>query len=130
MRRSIIMVGALLLLGSASQAQDKAKNRELKDRVKLEGHIVCIGCTLAKEVGANSQCTLHAKHALGFLDKAGKLWPIVDNARGHLVMTNKKLRDKDVRVFGWSYKKLQHLEIWNYELKKGKKWLGYDFCKT
>ena len=156
MRRSIVLVGALLILASATQCQEKAqektqektqekaqekaqektqekaqeKKRELKDRVKLEGRIVCVGCTLAMEFGTNSQCTLHSKHAQGFLDNDGKLWAIVDNARGHKVMTNRKIRDQEIRVFGWPYKKHQHLEVWKYELKKAKKWIGYDFCKT
>ena len=123
---------ALLALAALPQdkAQDKSKKRELKDRVKVEGKIVCVGCTLAEEYGANAQCTLHAKHALALLDTEGKLWTIVDNARGHLVITNKKLRNQTVRVFGWPYKKHQHIEIWKYELKKREKWIGYDFCKT
>ena len=121
-------VAALFAL--AALPQDKPKKRELKDRVKVEGRIVCGGCTLAEEYGANAQCTLHAKHAQAFLDTKGKLWTIVDNARGHLVIANKKLRNQAVRVFGWPYKKHQHIEIWKYELKKREKWVGYDFCKT
>lgn len=128
MKPMVVVLGAVLLAAAAGRAQEK--KRDLKDRVKLEGRIVCVGCTLAEEVGADAQCTLHAKHAQGFLDKEGKLWAIVDNARGHLVRTNRKLRDKAIRVFGWPYKKHQHLEIWKYELRDGDKWIGWDFCKT
>ena len=110
---------------SQDKSQDKPKKRELKDRVKVEGKIVCVGCTLAEEYGANAQCTLHAKHAQALLDTEGKLWTIVDNARGHLVITNKKLRNQTVRVFGWPYKKHQHIEAstWTTSRRSTTRWV-------
>ena len=96
----------------------------------MEGKFVCIGCTLAKEFGVEAQCTLHAKHALGFLDGDGKLWTIVDNARGHKVITNRELRGQDVQVYGWKYKKHQFVELWRYKVKDEKNWIGYDYCRT
>ena len=128
--RTLALWAALAALVAGAQDKEPAKKRDMKERKWLEGRIVCVGCTLATDVGANAQCTLHAKHAQGFLDKDGKLWAIVDNARGHLVRTNRKLRDQEIRAFGWPYKKHQHLEIWKYELKKEEKWIAYDYCKT
>ncbi len=111
-------------------AQDKAPKRELKDRVEIAGKVVCVGCTLEKEAGADPQCTLHAKHAQGLLAADGTIWTLVDNAKGHLLMTNGKLRDKEVKILGWKFPKGQYIEVSKYQLKEGDKWVAYDYCKT
>ncbi len=121
---------AIVALGLCSSVQDVAKKRELKDRVEIEGSIVCIGCTLEKTAGADAQCTLHAKHAQGLLDAEGKLWTFVDNAKGHIVMTNDKLRGKELKVMGWKFAKGQYLELSKYQVKEGDKWVAWDYCKT
>jgi hypothetical protein len=107
------------------------RKRDLKDRIWIEGKIVCIGCALEKQDGgADAQCTLHAKHAQGLLLTDGTLWTFVDNARGHLVVTNKKLLGKTVKVYGWKFAKAQYVELWKYQVKEGDKWIGWDYCKT
>lgn len=126
--KTLAVVAALLGLGTFAVAQEK--KRELKDRVELEGTIVCVGCELTKESGADSQCTLHAKHAQGLLLKDGTLWTILDNGRGHVVRTNDKLRGKEVKVHGWKYPKAQTIELWRYSIKDGDKWTQFDYCKT
>ncbi len=131
MRIMVIGLSLLLVAGAFAQTPGKPlKKRTMKDRVWAEGKIVCIGCTLQAESGVDAQCTLHAKHAQGFLTKDGKLWTLVDNTRGHRVITNAKLLGKDVKVYGWPFKKHQYVELWKYSLKKGEKWVAYDFCKT
>ncbi len=127
--RTVAVVLALVGL-SAGEPQEK-KKRDLKDRVEIPGTIVCIGCTLAnQDGGAESMCTLHAKHAQGLLMSDGTLWTFVDNDRGHLVITNAKLRGKEVKIKGWKFAKTQYIEISKYEVKDGDKWAAYDFCKT
>lgn len=79
--KTLVAVCALLAVAAAPE---QAKKRDLKDRVEIAGKIVCIGCTLEKESGAEAQCTLHSKHAQGLLDAEGKLWTFVDNAKGHM----------------------------------------------
>lgn len=131
MRRLAIL---LILSGLAPAAQDpvkKPEKRKPSDRQWIEGRIVCVGCALEnQDGGADSQCTLHAKHAQGLLAADGTLWTFVDNARGHHVVTNAKLRDKEVKVFGWKFAKAQYVEVSKYQLKTGDKWVGYDYCKT
>lgn len=125
-----IAVAAIGLVAFAQDAQ-KFRKRENKDRQELAGKIVCIGCTLEKQDGgADAQCTLHAKHAQGLLLADGTLWTFVDNAKGHLVITNAKLRDKEVKVLGWKFPKAQYIELSKYQIKDGTKWVAYDFCKT
>ena len=127
MHALLAVLGAFALLASG---QDAAKKRELKDRVEIQGTVVCIGCALEKSAGADAQCTLHAKHAQGLLDSDGKLWTFVDNAKGHIVMTNDKLRGKQVKVLGWKYPAGQYLEVFKYQVKEGESWVAYDYCKT
>ena len=121
---------AVAIIGALSPAQDAGKKRELKDRVEVEGTIVCIGCTLQEQSGADAQCTLHSKHAQGLLGKDGLLYTFLDNAKGHLVMTSDKLRGKEVKLFGWKYPKSQVLEVSKYKVKEGDAWVQWDYCKT
>ncbi len=112
-------------------AQDKPKKRENKDRKEYAGKIVCVGCSLEnQDGGADPQCTLHSKHAQGLRMEDGTLWSIVDNAKGHLVVTNAKLRGKDVKLLGWKFPKAQYVEVSKYQIKEGDLWVAYDFCKT
>jgi hypothetical protein len=120
---------ALSALGFLAPSQEGAKKRELKDRVEIAGKIVCIGCTLEKEAGAEAQCTLHSKHAQGFMATDGTLYTFVDNAKGHMVMTNVKLKDKEVKILGWKYAKGNYVEVFKYQVKEGDKWVAYDYCK-
>lgn len=123
----------------AARAQDKppadpadapVAKRTLAQRVEIPGRIVCIGCWLDKRAGAESQCTLHAKHAQGLLAADGTLWTLVDNARGHGVITKAKLRDKEIEIKGWRYPKGQYVEVWSYQLRDGGAWTGWDWCKV
>lgn len=125
--KTLVAVCALLAVAAAPE---QAKKRDLKDRVEVAGKVVCIGCTLEKEAGAEAQCTLHSKHAQGLLDAEGKLWTFVDNAKGHIVATNAKLKDKEVRILGWKFPKGQYIEVSKYQVKEGEKWVAYDYCKT
>jgi hypothetical protein len=113
-------------------AQDKPQSkRKLEDRQWIEGKIVCLGCTLAaQEGGAESECTLHAKHAQGLLAPDGTLWTFVHNTKGNCVMTDERLRDKEVKIFGWKFAKAQYIEVFKYQVKEGDKWRPYDFCKV
>src|SRR5262245_27639618 len=102
--KSLLLIAALV--AAFALPQEKAKKRDLKDRVDVPGTIVCIGCTLENQAGgADAQCTLHAKHAQGLLAADGTLWTFVDNAKGHLVITNEKLRGREVKVLGWKFSK-------------------------
>src|SRR6185436_17570803 len=120
------LIAVIALLGLVQDA----KKRDLKDRVEIAGTIVCLGCTLEKQSGADAQCTLHAKHAQGLLASDGTLHTFVDNAKGHIVMTNEKLRGKEVKILGWKYPKSNYIEVSKYQVKDGDKWVAYDYCKT
>ncbi len=121
----------LALAGTTFALQDAFKKRDKKDRQEYAGTFVCIGCTLERQDGgADSQCTLHAKHALGFRMEDGTLWTFVDNERGHGVITHPKLRDKEAKVLGWKFPKAQYLEISKFQLKGGDKWTAWDYCRN
>ena len=127
--KMMLLIAALA--GLAALPQEKAKKRELKDRIEIPGTIVCIGCTLENQPGgAEAQCTLHARHAQGLLAPDGTLWTFVDNAKGHLVIGNEKLRGKEVKVLGWKFPKAQYVELSKYQVNEGGKWVAYDYCKS
>jgi hypothetical protein len=125
------MAAIVAVLALAAGAQEKFKKRDLKDRQEIAGKIVCIGCTLEQQDGgADSQCTLHAKHAQGILMADGTLWTLVDNGRGHHLITSDKLKGKEVKVLGWKFPRAQYIEAWKFQLKDGDKWVPYDYCKV
>lgn len=127
------VLAALLTLAAAglAVADGAARKRDLKERIELEGTIVCIGCTLEQQDGgADAQCTLFAKHAQGLQLADGTVWTFVDNARGHGLITNEKLRGKAIKLLAWKFPKAQYLEAWRYSLKQGDAWEQYDFCKA
>ncbi len=131
--RATAVLPAVLMLGAMafSQSESKHGKRQLKDRVEISGTIVCVGCTLQnQDGGADAQCTLHAKHAQGLLAPDGTLWTFVDNAKGHIVIANEKLRGKEVKVLGWKFPKAQYVEICKYQVKDGDRWAAYDYCKN
>ena len=113
---------------TALAEEAKVKKRQFKDRQEFVGTIACIGCELEKR-GANAQCTLHAKHAQGLLAKDGTLWTFIDNTRGHHLIKHKKLLGKPIKVVGWKFAKTQYIEAWSYYVKKGDKWVHWDYCK-
>jgi hypothetical protein len=131
MRNLLLAIFSVLLLLTNTIAQDKKFDKhKLSERQVCKGKIVCIGCTLeAQEGGADAQCTLHAKHAQGLLMLDGTLWTFVDNAKGHRVITNEKLRGKEVEILGWKWAKAQYIEVSKYKVKEGTKWVLYDYCK-
>ena len=110
-------------------AEDAPKKHDFAKIASVEGTIVCLGCELEKQ-GADAQCTLNSKHAQGLRAADGTLWSLVDNDRGHGVITNEKLRGKDVRLKGWKFEKALFVEVWQYEVKDGDKWILYSFCAT
>lgn len=126
MKRLLLALSVLLPVAVTAGEGDK-RARDFKKLVVVQGTIVCLGCELEKD-GAEAQCTLHSKHAQGLKDSEGKLWTIVNNGRGNGVITNEKLRGKEVKVHGWAFAKAQYVDVWQYELKSGDKWVMQSHC--
>ena len=74
----------LAATGVLASSQEKAPKRELKNRIEIGGRIVCVGCTLEKEAGADAQCTLHSKHAQGLQGSDGLLYTFLEIGRAHV----------------------------------------------
>jgi hypothetical protein len=89
-----------------------------------------VGCHLESNYGADAQCTLHAKHAQGFLAEDGTLYTLLDNARGHLVATDRKLRDRKMRLEAYRFPKAQVLEVIRFQLEEGGAYVQWDYCRT
>lgn len=124
------ILAASVLAGMIAVAAFADAPKGAKEEIVKEGQLVCVGCHLQKEHGADAQCTLYAKHAQGLLASDGTLWTLIDNTRGHAFVTDKKLAGKPIRIHGWAFPKTQVLEIHRYDLQEGGKWAAYDYCKT
>jgi hypothetical protein len=101
-----------------------------KQRIEVAGTLVCLGCHLEKEYGAEAQCTLHAKHAQGFLAEDGTLYTLLDNGRGHLLITEKKLAGAPLRLEAYAFPKTQILEVIRFKKKEGGEWVQHDYCRN
>lgn len=99
-----------------------------RERATIGGKIVCVGCYLAT-YGAQAQCTLYAKHAQGLLAEDGALYTFLDNARGHALIAEKKLRDRTAKIEAFRFPKAQVLEVVRYQLEEGGAFVQYDYCK-
>jgi hypothetical protein len=120
-----------IALALALLAQDKFKPRDLKDRAEIPGTLVCIGCALEKQDGgAQSECTLFARHAQGLKTEDGSVWTFVNNTKGNYLITTEKLRGKEVKILGWKFPKAQYIEVSKFLLKAGDKWVLWKYCKT
>jgi hypothetical protein len=108
---------------------DEPPAKSDREKVVLTGKLVCVGCHLEKAHGAEPQCTLHSKHAQGFLAEDGTIYTLLDNARGHFLVTDKKLKDRPVKLQAYRFPKAQVLEVVRYEVEEGGKWVAYDYCK-
>ena len=124
-----VVVGVAALALSEEHPAGGVDAGKKKAEVVKEGVLVCVGCHLEKEHGASAQCTLHAKHAQGLLAPDGSLWTLLDTARGHTLVTDRKLLGKPIRLHGWGFPKAQVLEAHRYDLKEGEAWVAYDYCK-
>lgn len=130
----IAMTSTLFVLNAEDKAEgkkeEKVKERDLKDRVWMEGKIVAIDAWLKEKHGAKSEATLYSKGRMGFVKKSdGTLHTFIDNTRGHNFLGRKKLKGQEIKVQGWAFKNTNYVEIWRYQLKKDGKWIDYDFCK-
>ena len=116
-------------LRALAEEETQVAKRAFEDRKEYVGTIVCLGCELEKR-GADAQCTLHAAHAQGLLAEDGTLWTFIDNARGHHLITNKKLLGQPIKVVGWKFPKAQYIEAHSYYVKKGEEWVHWDYCRV
>lgn len=117
------------LVAVGAHAQGAPKKRTLAERIEIPGTVVCIGCELEKGAGADAQCELYSKHAQGLRDAEGNLWTFLDNLRGHALVTQRRYRDREVKLLGWKYPKTMYVEVWKYQIKGDDQWFAYDFCK-
>lgn len=127
----VLLNFAVCAVAEEKSSQPGPSSDRLKKSEVFEGKIACIGCfiqTLDPE--SNPQCTLHSKHAQGLITGDGSAFTILDNSRGHLLITNPKWKGKEMKIRGWKFPKTQMIEISKFQLKDGEKWVDYDFCKS
>ena len=111
MKRILIVAVALIAMVQISYAGGWKTGKGLEKMV-IKGELVCVGCSLKKLDGANSQCDLFAHHAIGFKTADGSYWSIMDNAAGHdVIRAHELLEKKSATISGWLYPVANMVEI-------------------
>jgi hypothetical protein len=118
------------IVAAALAAAGDDAPRPKKQRVEVAGKLVCVGCYLEREYGADAQCTLYAKHAQGFLAEGGTLYTLLDNGRGHALIAEKKLAGVPLVLEAWAFPKAQVLEAIRFRKKEGEAFVQYDWCRN
>ena len=110
-RKTIATITMILVSVTFACAGGWDKNKGL-EQITITGELVCLGCSLKKLNGQNSQCSLYSQHAIGFKAQDGTLWNLVENANGHdIIRAHKLLGNKKATITGWLYPIAHQIEI-------------------
>jgi hypothetical protein len=84
----------------------------------LHGKLVCVGCSLKKAAGSNSQCGIYTTHNIGLRLGDGSLWNFVNNETGHdIIFSHNLLEGKKAKITGFLYPTAHMIEILSIEVK-------------
>jgi len=108
--KALLLMAVLSLAGAANAGSfDTNKGME---RMKIEGQLVCTGCSLKKLSGANAQCSLYSLHDIGLKLADGTLWTFVNNEKGHdIIRAHHTVLNKKADISGWLYPNAHQIEI-------------------
>lgn len=79
----------------------------------ITGEIVCIPCTLQKEVKAKSDCKTYG-HSYGLKTDDGKLWSMLINNRSKELLSE-KYTGKKVEIIGKKITKAQYIDLYSFK---------------
>lgn len=94
------------------------KSAPLKDereKVILEGQLICLSCEFKKEFQANSQCEKYG-HQHVLKTYTGEIYHFIENDRTSNLIRKDEYQDKVIRVIGTLYKDSNVIDIISYEL--------------
>ncbi|HFC53347.1 MAG TPA: hypothetical protein ENJ43_02830 [Gammaproteobacteria bacterium] len=110
-----VLLATLLAAPVYAGGWDKEKGL---DTVTLKGELICVGCSLKKLSGANSQCKLFGGHDVGLKLADGTFWNFVNNATGHdVIRAHGAVIGKTAIVTGWIYPNAHMIEIESIKVK-------------
>jgi hypothetical protein len=81
----------------------------------IKGKVVCFGCTLKKEKGAEAQCSLYG-HINAIRTKDGKIWTILENDKSTELIHNHDYVGSDIEIRGKKIAEAQVIEVDSFKI--------------
>ena len=95
--------------------EDKVEAVTKASPVTLKAKVICLGCSLKKEQGANAQCSVYGhQHALKTED--GKIWTILENDISTELINSHEYAGKEIEIAGKIFGSTQIIEIESFKL--------------
>lgn len=102
----VIVIAVAVMLSAILAAADKPKPKD----VSLTGKLVCIGCELKSQYGANAQCSIYGHdHALKTAD--GKIYTFLPNDKSKDLIAGKAEKNAKVTVVGVVFPGSQIIDV-------------------
>ena len=87
-----------------------------KEKVTIEGTIVCTCCALKHDSGANAQCSAYG-HVDGLKTADGAYWSFINNKLGNDLSTNHaKYSGKKVKITGKTFHNAHFIDVEKVEI--------------
>ena len=135
----LLAFASLSYAGCGSCASDKstdtkamsAKMVDLKstgEHATMEGTLVCLGCSLKKEDGANAACKSYG-HTHALKTKDGNYISFLENKFSADLIKGEKYQNKPIQVHGLFYAKANTLDVESFSVD-GQKKSWCDHCSA
>lgn len=77
--------------------------------------MVCLGCTLKKEKGAQAQCSVYG-HKNAIRTGNGKIWTILENDASNELINSHEYGGKEVEITGKKFIDAQIVEVESFKI--------------
>jgi hypothetical protein len=135
LKKSVALLTLALFVGAhgaalagEGQAQKKDEAKAEAEHVNMEGTVVCLGCSLAKEEGARADCAEYG-HTHALLTADGDYVNFLPNKYAADLMAGEKFHNKIALVHGVMYASADQLDVETYEVD-GQKYGWCDHCSA
>jgi len=88
---------------------------EKKERITLEGEIICLACELKKEFQANSQCEKYG-HQNFLRAYDGNIYTFIENDKTSNLIRKAEYQGKIIRVIGTLFKETNIIDVISFEI--------------
>lgn len=106
---TVFVIGIIFIGSVLAFAADEPKT--------VKGKLVCIGCTLKSESGANSSCSVYG-HKHGFQTEDGSIYSFVENDKTSKLITDMKDHDAAIEVTGIFFHNAHYIDVVSYKILK------------
>ena len=86
-----------------------------KEKVVLEGEVVCLPCELKEELQANSQCEKYG-HQNVLRTNDGSIYSFIENDKTTDLIRKSEHKNKTIRVIGTLYKEVNIIDVISFEV--------------